>query len=92
MAASVAHVIALYPEMPRDEFPVDVCLPVAPGVPGSDDVALEEIPAVEAAVLVHTGPYASMEPSWRRLIDWVGAAGPGLAARCARSTSTTRVR
>jgi effector-binding domain-containing protein len=65
----------LYPEMPNGEFPIAVCMPVAPGAAAGDDVALEELPAIEAATLLYQGPYDKMEPSWQRLLEWVGAAG-----------------
>jgi effector-binding domain-containing protein len=65
----------LYPEMPAGEFPITVCMPVAPGAAAGDDVALEELPALEAATLLYQGPYDGMEPSWRRLLEWVGSAG-----------------
>jgi effector-binding domain-containing protein len=65
----------LYPEMPADEFTFLVCMPVAPGAVGGDDVKLDELPAAEAATLLYRGPYDGMEPSWRRLMDWVGASG-----------------
>ena len=66
---------SLYPEMPAEEFTFMVCMPVAPGAVGGDGVELAELPAVEAATLLYKGPYAGMEPSWRRLLDWVGATG-----------------
>lgn len=66
---------ALYPEMPAEEFPVDVCMPVAPGAVAGDEVAVEELPAVEAATLLYQGPYGGMEPSWRHLLAWVEAQG-----------------
>ncbi|HSL94499.1 MAG TPA: GyrI-like domain-containing protein [Thermoleophilia bacterium] len=65
----------LYPEMPSGEFQIAVCMPAAPGAVAGDDVVLEELPAVEAATLLYQGPYDGMEPSWRRLMEWVGASG-----------------
>ena len=65
----------LYPEMPSEEFTFLVCMPVARGAVAGDDVELEELPAVEAATLLYKGPYSGMEPSWRRLMEWVGASG-----------------
>jgi effector-binding domain-containing protein len=66
---------SLYPEMPAEEFTFIVCMPVAPGAVAGDGVELEELPAVQAATLLYKGPYAGMEPSWRRLMEWVGASG-----------------
>lgn len=65
----------LYPEMPAEEVAFLVCMPVAPGAVAGDGVELEELPAVEAATLLYKGPYGGMEPSWRRLMEWVGTSG-----------------
>ena len=65
----------LYPEMPADEFTFLVCMPVAPGAVAGDEVALEELPAAEAATLLYKGPYDGMEPSWQSLMAWVGRSG-----------------
>ena len=66
---------SLYPEMPGEEFTFLVGMPVAPGAVAGDDVALEELPAVEAATLLYKGPYDGMEPSWRRLMEWTATGG-----------------
>ncbi len=65
----------LYPEMPAEEFTFMVCMPVAPGAVAGESVELQELPGVEAATLLYTGPYDGMEPSWRRLMEWVGQSG-----------------
>lgn len=64
-----------YPEMPSADFPIVVCLPVAAGAAGGGGVTLESLPAGEAATLLHKGPYAGMEPSWRRLLQWLQTSG-----------------
>lgn len=74
-AQFVGPPFVLYPEMPGGEFPIAVCMPVAAGAIAGDEVALEGLPAVEAATLLYQGPYDGMEPSWRRLMEWVGASG-----------------
>jgi effector-binding domain-containing protein len=65
----------LYPEIPRDEVTFLVCMPVAPGAVGGEGVDLRELPAVEAATLLYTGPYEGMGPSWERLMAWLGTSG-----------------
>lgn len=74
-AQFVGPPFVLYPETPAGDFPIAVCMPVAPGAVAGDEVAVEELPAVEAATLLYQGPYDGMEPSWRRLMEWVGASG-----------------
>jgi effector-binding domain-containing protein len=66
---------SMYPEMPAEEFTLLVCMPVAPGAVAGEGVELEELPPVEAATLLYKGPYDGMEPSWRRLMEWIGTSG-----------------
>ncbi len=65
----------LYPQMPDGEFEIDVCAPVAPGAAAGQDVELQELPASEAATLMHQGPYDAVGPSWQVLLQWVAASG-----------------
>jgi effector-binding domain-containing protein len=65
----------LYPEMPQEEVTFLVCMPVAPGAVAGEGVDLQELPAVEAATLLYTGPYEGMGPSWERLMTWLGTSG-----------------
>ena len=73
----------VYPEMPEGEFAFSVCMPVAPGATAGGGVELEEVPAVEAASLVHRGPYTGVGETWGRLMAWPPAHGrvPGGPAR-----------
>lgn len=77
--ATGAHVVgppfSLYPEMPGEEFTFLVGMPVAPGAVAADGVQLEELPAVEGAALLYTGPYTEMGPAWQRVLDWVHRSG-----------------
>lgn len=66
---------ALYPEMPAEEFTFLACMPVAPGAIASEEVRLQELPAGEAATLLHRGPYEDVGSSWGRLTEWVDASG-----------------
>jgi AraC family transcriptional regulator len=87
VAATGAEIIGppfvLYPEPIEGEFAFAVGMPVAPGTAPGEEVGVEQLPAVEAATLVHKGSYDALEPSWRRLMDWVPAHGrrPGGAPR-----------
>jgi AraC family transcriptional regulator len=74
-AEVVGPPFVLYPEPIEGEFALAVGMPVAPGTAPGEDVAVEEFPAVEAATLLRKGSYEALEPSWRRLMDWLPAHG-----------------
>lgn len=58
----------LYHEAEYREEDADIswCVPLAPGA-RPEGVHVEELPEVQAATLVHTGPPDSVGPSWARL-------------------------
>jgi DNA-binding transcriptional MerR regulator len=67
---------ALYPAEIPDDGPQDVeaFVPVGGPVvppPGHHGVVVGELPAVEAAVLAHVGPYESLGETYRELGRWV---------------------
>jgi effector-binding domain-containing protein len=64
-----------YQEPVGAQFAFAVCMPVAPGAVPGDGVGVEELPAVEAASFLYTGPYDAMEASWRGLLAWVAENG-----------------
>lgn len=66
---------AMYPEAPSDSLTFFVAMPVAPGAKGGEGVEVQELPASEAATLVHKGPYSALPTSWQRLMGWVGEQG-----------------
>lgn len=74
-AAVVGPPFTMFPESPSEDMPLLVALPVAPGAVAGDEVEVHELPAGEAATLLFSGPYDAMEPSWRRLLDWVASSG-----------------
>ena len=72
-----------YQEPVEAQFAFAVCIPVAPGATSGQGVELEDLPAVEAASLLYSGPYDAMDASWHRLLAWVAENGrrPGGALR-----------
>lgn len=66
---------AMYPEPPSESLTFFVCMPVAPGATGGEGVEIQDLPAVEAATLVHKGPYHGLPGSWQRMMGWVAAQG-----------------
>ncbi|MCP3138299.1 MerR family transcriptional regulator [Pyxidicoccus xibeiensis] len=53
-------------EYREDDADISWCVPLAPGA-RPEGVHVEELPEVQAATLVHTGPPDSVGPSWARL-------------------------
>lgn len=74
VATPTAATGALYPaEIPTDEPDlVEAFLPIAePVALAGGQVAIGEVPAARVAVLLHSGPYESIDDSYRRLGGWV---------------------
>lgn len=65
----------LYLGTPEGEFPIDVCIPVAPGAVAGEGIETREMPGGEAATLVHRGPYDGLSEAWQLLTRWVQASG-----------------
>jgi effector-binding domain-containing protein len=65
----------LYLGPPEGEFPIDVCIPVAPGAAPGEGIEARELPGGEAATLVHRGPYDGLSDAWQVLTRWVQASG-----------------
>lgn len=62
--------------MPAAKLRSDACVTVGPEVVGTADVAVTEIPACRAAMLVFKGPYAELEKAYRWLYgEWLPASG-----------------
>lgn len=69
----------LYFEPPEGELSVEVCVPVTANAVGAEGIEVHELPAVEAATLVHHGPYDGLSASWQQLREWVRASGRTVA-------------
>jgi effector-binding domain-containing protein len=72
-AQVVGPAIEYYPEPLEGEYSFALGWPVAPGAVPGVDVALEELPAVEAVTLLVKGPYEGIWPAWERVKEWVTA-------------------
>jgi AraC family transcriptional regulator len=61
---------------PPDKIRYDACLTVGAGVTPSGDVAIQEIPGGEYAVVTHQGPYHELSKTYAALFrQWVPASG-----------------
>ncbi len=69
-----------YPRMPTDTVEVVVGFPVSTAITPEGDVTPFELPGGRVVTGVHTGPYESLEASYRDLTKWAAAAGHPLAA------------
>lgn len=50
---------------------VEVVIPVAKKVPGTDRVTCYELPGGQMAVIVHQGPYEQCAPAYKQLFAWI---------------------
>ncbi len=62
--------------VPAAELRSDACLSLGPEVEGDGDVVVQEIPGGRHAVLVHKGPYAELEHTFRWFYrNWLPTSG-----------------
>lgn len=59
---------ALYHNMDMSKLDVEMGFPINEELPGDDEVKPSSIPAGEAAVDIHLGPYETMEATYNRMI------------------------
>jgi len=73
----------MYPETCDDDYPVIVCMPVAPGAVGGETVTLEEVAGGRVASTTHVGSYKGIGAAYTALQKWMTDNGcaPGGAPR-----------
>ncbi len=52
----------------------EIFVPVTGPFPETEEISYQRLPAVRVASVIHRGPYESIAPTRRVLVDWVGAA------------------
>ncbi len=70
--------MALYhdPDFKERDWDIEVVLPIAEEIPGSGDVQVYRMPAVEKlACVVHTGPFATIGEAYDALAKWIDENG-----------------
>ncbi len=70
--------IAIYhdPESRERDWDIEVCMPVAEGVPDSGRVKIQTLPRVETmACVVHHGPFATLPTAYDSLAKWIDENG-----------------
>ena len=50
---------------------IEVAVPIAGKVEGSDNIKSYELPGGKMAKIVHKGPYREVGPSYEKLFDWL---------------------
>ncbi len=61
-------------KVPVEKLRCELCVPVAEGATGSDDVTAKEIAAFEAATIVYRG-HANITAAYNEVYDWLRAQG-----------------
>jgi effector-binding domain-containing protein len=58
-----------------EDLDIEIGLPVAPQLPGKDEIEAEEIPGGRVATCIHVGPYDEIESAYEALVHWVAENG-----------------
>ena len=68
------------PEFRERDWDIEVCMPIAEAVPGSDRVKIYDLPRVEAmACVVDHGPFATLPTAYDSLFKWIEENGYRIA-------------
>jgi effector-binding domain-containing protein len=81
-----------YHDTTGDEFDVEVGVPVAAALHGTDNIKADKLPASEVATLKYVGPYDGLQEAHRALREWVETngkkpAGPAWESYVSRKAS-----
>lgn len=69
--AAATFLIIYDTEYKEKDVDVEVCVPVKKSIPGSDKVKVYELPGMEAACIIHKGPYESVGEAYGALMAWI---------------------
>ena len=69
--AAATFLICYDAEFKEKDVDVEVCVPIKKAIPGSDRVKVYELPAIEAAAIIHKGPYESVSEAYGALMAWI---------------------
>jgi effector-binding domain-containing protein len=58
-------------EYKERDVDVELCVPVKKSIPGSDKVKVYELPEIEAACIIHKGPYEKFGETYGALMAWI---------------------
>lgn len=54
---------------------IEFCVPVAPGLTGSESVEVKTLPSEPVAFTIHHGPYREISPAYHTLTGWISDNG-----------------
>jgi effector-binding domain-containing protein len=58
-------------EYKERDVDVEVCVPIKKAIPGSEKVKVYELPGIEAACIIHKGPYEGFSETYGVLMGWI---------------------
>jgi effector-binding domain-containing protein len=73
--AAATFLICHDQEFKENDVDVELCVPVKKSIPGSDRVKVYELPAIEAACIIHQGPYETISEAYGALMAWIEGNG-----------------
>jgi effector-binding domain-containing protein len=73
--AAATFLICHDTEYKEKDVDVEVCVPIKKSIPGSDRVKVYELPGLEAACIVHNGPYEGISEAYGALMTWIESNG-----------------
>ncbi len=60
-----------YPDVARDDFAADACVPIERPIRGEGRIMAGELPAGPIASTVHAGPYEDLPLAFRAVLGWI---------------------
>lgn len=73
--APLSAPFAIYDNNDGNAADVEAGFVVSSEVQGSGDMIVKQLPGATVAVLVHSGDYSNIEPSYFRLLEWMNEVG-----------------
>jgi len=65
----------------ENDIDVEVMVPLKNAIPGADEIRVLELPGIKnAACVVHTGSYATIDQAYNALLRWIEANGYRMAS------------
>jgi effector-binding domain-containing protein len=69
--AAATMLICYDSEYKEKDVDVELCVPIKKSIPGSDRVKVYEMPEIDAACIVHKGPYENLNEAYGALMGWI---------------------
>ena len=79
--APLSEPFAIYDNVDGNAADVEAGFVVSSGVESSGDMLVKRLPGATVAAMVHAGDYASIEPSYFALLEWLHQLGMARSGR-----------